>query len=126
MSAKRILCIDSNDDICFLLITVLHYEDLEAHSVQNAEHALKAIADEQFSLYILDGWMPGTDGRRLSQQIRERDLNIPIVIYSVDAKELQREDGISAESFTYITKPDVEGLISAVKVFLGLAESTVD
>src|SRR4051794_27090059 len=118
MSIKRILCIDENDDICFLLITLLKYEDLDAHSVQNPEDALQAIADEQFSLYILDGWMPGTDGRRLSRQIREIDTSTPIVIYSADAQQLQREDGISTGAYTYVTKPDIDGLISVVKQFL--------
>src|SRR5258705_4573434 len=125
MSVKRILCIDDNDDICFLLVTLLKYEDLEADSAQNAEDALQAIADEQFSLYILDGWLPGTDGRRLSRQIREIDTSIPIVIYSADAQQLQREDAISAGAYTYVTKPDIDGLISAVKQFLGLSESIV-
>jgi DNA-binding NtrC family response regulator len=125
MSIKRILCIDENDDICFLLVTLLKYEDLEAHSVQNAEDALQAITDEKFSLYILDGWMVGTNGRRLSGQIREIDTSTPIVIYSTDAQQLQREDAISAEACTYVTKPDIDGLISVVKQFLGLSESIV-
>jgi DNA-binding NtrC family response regulator len=126
MSIKRILCVDDNDDICFLLITLLKYEDLEAHSVQNAEGALQAIADEQFSLYILDGRMPGTDGRRLSQQIREIDLKIPIIIYSAEAQQLRREEDNSDDFCTYVTKPDVDKLISTVKKFLGLPESIVN
>jgi two-component system, OmpR family, response regulator len=123
MSIERILCIDENDDICFLLVTSLKYEDLEAHSVQNAEDAFQAIADEQFSLYLLDGRVPGTDGRRLSRQLREIDTTTPIVIYSADAQQLQREDAISAEAYTYVTKPDIDGLISVVKQFLGVSES---
>jgi two-component system response regulator ResD len=126
MSIKRILCIDENDDICFLLVTLLKYEDLEAHSVQNAEGALRAIVDEQFSLYILDGWLTGTDGRNLCRQIRETDKNTPIIIYSADAKQLQRKDAISASAYTYISKPDIDRLISTVKEVLGLSESIVN
>jgi DNA-binding response OmpR family regulator len=125
MSIRRILCIDDNDDICFLLVTLLKYEDLEAHSAQNAEDALRAIADEQFSLYILDGKLPGTDGRSLYSQIRDIDKTTPIVIYSADAQELQRQDGISA-AYTFVTKPNIDGLISVVKESLGLSESTVN
>ena len=123
MSTKRILCIDENDDICFLLVTFLKYEDLEADSVQNSQDALQTIADERFSLYILDGWLPGTDGRRLSRQIRDIDTNAPIVIYSADAQQLQREDSTSTGAYTYVNKPDIDGLISVVKQLLGLSES---
>jgi DNA-binding response OmpR family regulator len=123
MSIKRILCVDENDDICFLIVTFLKYEDLEADSAQNAEDALLAIANEQFSLYILDGWLPGTDGRRLSRQIRDINTSAPIVIYSADAQQLQREDGISASAYTYVAKPDIDGLISVVKQLLGSSES---
>jgi DNA-binding NtrC family response regulator len=126
MSIKRILCIDENDDICFLLVTLLKYENLEAHSVQNAEDALRAIADEQFSLFILDGWLPGTDGSGLSRQIREIDKNTPIVIYSADAQELQLQDGLSATTYTCVSKPDIDGLISVVKEVLGLSASIVN
>src|SRR4051812_18577790 len=115
MSIKRILCIDENDDICFLLVTSLKYEDLEAHSVQNAEEALRAIAKEQFSLYILDGWLPGTDGGSLYRQIRETDNNTPIVVYSADAQQFQREDVFSSRAISYVSKPDIDGLISVVK-----------
>ncbi len=55
----RILCVDDSEDVCELLVTMLGRSDLEAVAAHDAAAALRLMEAERFSLYIIDGRLPG-------------------------------------------------------------------
>lgn len=118
MPTKRILCIDDNEDTCFLLTTMLGRSDLEAVSTGDVAEALRLMEREPFSLYVVDGRMPGTSGPTPCEQIRAADAHAPIVIFSGHAGEHDKEAGMRAGANAYVVKPDVPELVETVKRLL--------
>jgi DNA-binding response OmpR family regulator len=114
----RILCIDDNEDTCFMLKTLLGRSDLEAISIPSAEEALRLIEKEKFSLYIVDIQLPDASGLELCKEIRKRDAETPIIIYTGAAYESDRAAGILAGANAYLVKPDVDGIVPTIKWLL--------
>jgi DNA-binding response OmpR family regulator len=117
----RILCVDDDEDTRSLLEHLLEYSDLEAVAVQDTAAALRLIAQEQFSLYIIDGQLPGVSGFGLCQQIRQRDQKTPVVIFSGRGYPADREAGMLAGANVYIVKPNISEIVPTVKRLLAEA-----
>lgn len=118
MSTKRILCIDDNEDTCFLLTTMLGGSGLEAVSAPSVDEAIRLMGQEPFSLYVVDGQMPGVSGLTLCEQIRAVDAHAPIVIFSGHASESDKDAGMRAGATAYVVKPEVTELVATVKRLL--------
>lgn len=118
MPTKRILCVDDNADTCELLTTMLGRSDLEAVSAPGVDEALRLMEGERFSLYVVDGQMPGGSGLTPCERIRAADAHTPIVIFSGHAAERDIEAGMRAGANAYVVKPDLMELVSTVKRLL--------
>lgn len=118
MPIKRILCVDDDESIRDLLTTLLGLSDLEAVSTRDAQGALRMIEREQFSLYTIDGHMPGVSGLTLCQQIRAVDNDTPIVIFSGHGHQSDIDAGILAGANAYLVKPNTSELLATVKRLL--------
>ena len=119
----RILCVDDDEDTRILLEHLLEYSDLEAIAVQDTETALRLIAQEQFSLYIIDGQLPGVSGFGLCAQIRRRDQKTPVIIFSAHAYRSDLEAGLRAGANVYLVKPEISEIVPTVKRLLAEARA---
>ena len=118
MPTERILCVDDDESIRNLLTTMLGLSDLEAVSTPDVDGALRMMEREQFSLYVLDGQLPGVSGLALCQQIRAIDKDTPIVIFSGAAYQTDIDAGLLAGANAYVVKPDSSDLVATVKRLL--------
>ena len=114
----RILCVDDDEDTRSLLENLLEYSDLEAIAVQDTAAALLLIGKEQFSLYIIDGQLPGVSGLGLCEQIRQFDQKTPIIIFSGHGYAKDREAGMLAGANVYLVKPNTSEIVPTVKRLL--------
>lgn len=114
----RILCVDDDDDTRDLLKHLLGFSDLEAIAVQDTASALSLIEKEHFSLYIIDGQLPGISGVGLCEEIRRRDWKTPFVIFSGHGHAKDREAGMLAGANVYLVKPDTSEIVPTVKRLL--------
>jgi two-component system phosphate regulon response regulator PhoB len=114
----RILCVDDDADTRLLLEHLLEFSDLEAISVKDTKAALLLIAKEQFSLYIIDGQLPGVSGLGLCEEIRNLDPKTPIIIFSGHGYASDREAGMLAGANVYLVKPDIGKIVPTVKRLL--------
>lgn len=110
----RILCVDDDQDTRDLLESLLGFSDLEAVAVKDTEAALRLIGREEFSLYIIDGQLPGMSGIGLCEQIRRLDQKTPIIIFSGHGHASDREAGMLAGANVYIVKPDTREVVPTV------------
>ncbi len=118
MPTKRILCVEDDESTRELLTTLLGLSDLEAVSTPDVDAALRMMEGERFSLYILDGRMPGVSGLTLCEQIREIDRDTPIVIFSGHSHQSDIDAGMLAGANAYLVKPDSSDLVATVKRLL--------
>jgi len=118
MPTKRILCVDDDESICELLTTMLGLSDLEAVSTRDVDGALRMMQNERFSLYIIDGQMPGISGLSLCERIREIDKVTPIVIFSGAAYQSDIDAGMLVGANAYVVKPNSSALVATIKRLL--------
>lgn len=119
----RILCVDDDKDTRELLGHLLEYSDLEAIAVQDTASALRLIEKEKFSLYIIDGQLPGISGLGLCEQIRQHDQKTPVIIFSGHGYPADQEAGMQAGANVYIVKPAISEVVPAVKRLLAAARA---
>ena len=122
----RILCVEDDPDTCELLTVTLGHHGFEAVCVPDVVAALSLMGKEKFRLYVLDGQLPGVSGLSLCQEIRAADELTPVVIFSANARESDREAGIRAGANAYIFKPDIRAIAPTVRRLLeqaGAADS---
>ena len=115
---RRILCVDDDEDTCFMLTHLLEQENYEARTVKTVSEALKLARSESFNLYILDEWFPRDAGLGLCRKIREFDPHTPIIFYSGAAFESDKEEALYAGAQAFVAKPYVEELILTVHRYL--------
>ena len=118
MPAKRILCVEDNEDTCFILETLLSRQDFEVVSAPDAEEALRLIEKEKFNLYIVDTALPAMSGLDFCKEVRKVDPETPILIYSAAAFESDRAEGMLAGANAYIAKPNIDEVVPTVKRLL--------
>jgi CheY-like chemotaxis protein len=115
---KRILCIDDNEDNCFMLTSLLGSVGHEAKSVDSMERALEFAHKDSFNLYVLDSWLAEGSGTELCQKIREFDTQTPIIFYSGAAYESDRREALQAGANAFVVKPNIDELLKTVNRFL--------
>jgi two-component system phosphate regulon response regulator OmpR len=121
MPANRVLCVEDDASTRDLLKTMLGFSDMESIGVPDVAAALRLMAREQFSLYVLDGGLPSVTGRSLCAQIRAVDARTPIVIFSGHAYASDIEAGLLAGANAYLVKPDSSELIPTIRRLLAAA-----
>ena len=117
--ARRVLCVDDDEDTCSMLCGLLGLIDCEAAKAANAAEALTLIAGQRFDLYLLDNWLPGGSGVELCREIRRSDPSTPIVFYSGAGLDSEREEALEAGAQAYLVKPgDAAALVETVRWLL--------
>ena len=119
----RVLCVDDDEDSRVMLTTLLRLALIEAKAVGTGAQALSSIQTERFDLYLLDARLPDVDGFELCRRLRAIDRHTPILFFSGAAYDADKKKGIEAGANAYVTKPDVDGLVSSIKQFASQAES---
>ena len=113
---QRVLCVEDNEDISFLLYTVLKREGYDAVVTYTVGDALTLAGREEFDLYVLDVlFEKGGSGLDLCRTLREAHPNAPVVFYSAAAFDSDREAALRAGACAYVTKPGIEELVEAVR-----------
>lgn len=121
MPANRVLCVEDDADTRELLSTTLRLSDFEALVAPDMNAALRLMESHRFSLYVLDGELPGARGLDLCKHIRAADARTPIVIFSGHASASDIEAGLLAGANAYIVKPDSSQLVPTIRRLLAAA-----
>jgi len=99
-----VLVVDDHRDIRESLAQFLKKNGRRAAVAENAEAARRAIKEDHVDLVILDIMMPGEDGLSLCRHIRETN-QIPVILLSARAEELDRIIGLEVGADDYVVKP---------------------
>ena len=80
----KVLIIDDEKDICFLISEILKDEDYITTSALNSDDAIKKFSENKPDLIILDVWLSNSklDGIELLQEFKTLDNKIPVIIIS--------------------------------------------
>ena len=120
--ALDILVVDDEQDIRELVAGVLTDEGYDCRTAGDSTRALAAVDERRPSLVLLDVWLHGSpmDGLELLDAIKQREPNLPVIIFSghTESRDLERALALGADA--YLSKPaKVEAIIEALKAVLG-------
>ena len=114
----NILVCDDEKDIVEALNIYLSSEGYNIIKAYNGEEAVKAVADRDIHLVLMDIMMPVMDGISAMTKIREKS-NIPVILLTAKSEDTDKILGLNVGADDYVTKPfnPVE-LIARVKAQL--------
>jgi DNA-binding response OmpR family regulator len=120
----RILLVDDEQSIQTLLSYPLQKEGFEVVSAGDGQEALERSHQQHFDLIVLDLMLPKVDGFEVCRQIRSNS-NVPIIMLTAKAEEIDTVLGLELGADDYITKPfSVREFTSRVKAVLRRFERT--
>ena len=121
--SPTVLCVEDDEDSREMLSLLLKHWRIETKAVGTATQALSMIQAERFDLYLLDTQLPDLDGFELCRRMRSLDPRTPILFFSGDAYESDKQKGIEAGASAYVAKPDIEGVVGYIKQFVSRAQT---
>ena len=103
----KILIIDDEKDICFLISEILKDEKYITTSAINSDEALKKFNENKPDLIILDVWLSNSklDGIELLQKFKLLDNNVPIIIISGHGTVDLAVKSIKNGAYDFLEKP---------------------
>jgi DNA-binding response OmpR family regulator len=104
MKRARILVVDDDSDIRGLVRTLLERAGYQVEDAASGKEGLRAFYAVQPDLVVLDVTMPEMDGWETLERIRDLS-EIPVVMLTARAAELEKVRGLKAGADDYVTKP---------------------
>ena len=108
MAVKRkILVVEDERDLRDLLRFHLEQEGYAVCEADAGDTGLAAVATERPALVVLDLMLPGTDGLEVCRRLRSQEATrqIPIIMLTARAEEVDRVLGLELGADDYVTKP---------------------
>jgi two-component system alkaline phosphatase synthesis response regulator PhoP len=111
-----ILLVEDEENLHEALKLNLELEGYEVSSAFDGAAALKSFQGEYFDLIILDVMLPEMDGISVTETIRLKNNEVPILILSAKNNSADRVLGLKKGADDYLTKPfNLEELLLRVK-----------
>lgn len=123
---RRILCVDDHVDSCelmkFILSDALPEDRVDV--VDDPDRALELILRGSYDLYLLDLYLPGTDGAELCRRIRSTDAESPVIFVSGAVRQSDKQIAHEAGADGFLNKPfDPDELVRLVEAHLPSVET---
>ena len=115
----KILVVEDDSAIAFGLQKNLEFEGYEAFVANQGEDGLEQALDQRPDLIILDIMLPKMNGYEICEELRKRDVEIPVIFLTAKTQEQDKILGFDLGCDDYMTKPfSVRELIARVKTVL--------
>ena len=113
-SKKRVLIVDDEAGVLSLLNTILTKNKFEVLEASSADTALDMLEHETVDLVISDITMPGMNGLEFLEEVREWDMELPVIFVSGQDSSRARAKAVSGAS-AIVKKPfKKDALLKAV------------
>ena len=104
MSTPHILIVEDDREIGHLIAKYLKSNEMRVSLAENARGMDRILADTRVSLIVLDRMLPGEDGLSICRRLRASS-DIPIIILTAQADEIERILGLEMGADDYLGKP---------------------
>lgn len=102
---NRILIIEDNKDLAFGLRSNLEIEGYAVEVASTGPEGLRQAGTFLPDLVILDLMLPQMDGFEVLKTLRDRGLDMPVLILTAKAEEMDKVRGLRLGADDYVTKP---------------------
>ena len=118
MTIRKILLVDDSKTELHFLSDLLGKRGFTVRTAENAEEAMKRLAEAKPDLILMDVVMPGQNGFQLTRAITrdERYIGIPIIMCTSKGQETDKVWGMRQGASDYVVKPvKAEELLAKIK-----------
>lgn len=101
----KILLVEDEKKIASFVERGLKEECYAVDAVDNGEDALHLASENTYDLIILDIMLPDIDGVTICKKLRNRAINIPVLLLTAKDKVDDKVRGFASGADDYLTKP---------------------
>jgi len=124
-SAWNILLVDDEVEFISTLAERLEIRGIDARVVYDGEAALKAVAENEPQVMVLDVMMPGIKGLDVLQRVKEEHPKVQVILLTGQGKTRDGIEGMRYGAFAYMMKPlDLEELIATLGEAMKASQGT--
>jgi signal transduction histidine kinase len=105
VKAGAILVVDDMDMVLRMVCILLEKLGYRTHSASNAQDGLRILEQEAIDLIVTDVMMPECDGIAFLKEVRQRTLDVPVVLMTGSAHLDMAMEAIKNGAFDLVTKP---------------------
>lgn len=125
MKNIRVLVVEDEDKIRNMVTKYLINEGYSPLAAANGEEALELLENQIVDLVVLDVMMPIMDGWSCLREIRQRELQMPVIMLTARGEENDKLFGFELGVDDYLTKPfSIKELMVRIKALLKRAGHT--
>jgi len=125
MTAKKVLIVDDEADICELIEITLMRMGIASKSALNLTDARAILETELFDLCLTDMRLPDGNGIELVEHVQQNHNELPIAVITAHGNMESAVKALKAGAFDFVSKPvDIQILRSLVSAATSLPEKT--
>src|ERR687885_2017856 len=118
-SETRILVIEDDPYIAELLQLQLQHRKLKVRCEYDGRSGLKAVAEFDPEVIILDIMLPGRNGVGVLKELRQRGIRVPVLMLTARNTEMDKVHSLDMGADDYLTKPfGIEELAARIRALL--------
>jgi two-component system OmpR family response regulator len=119
MHGTRVLVVDDEDNITFLLQSALQHFGFSVQSVGTGRDALEAVREFSPHLVLLDVMLPDIDGFEVCKRLRADGVRAPVLFLSAHDGTHDKVRGLTLGGDDYVTKPfSLEEVVARIHALL--------
>lgn len=123
----RILLVEDEENIRNVVKLNLEMEGHEVVPSPDGKKAIKYFHEQHFDLVLLDVMLPEISGFQVCEQIRLRNMDVPIMMLTAKDAAIDRVTGLKMGADDYLTKPfNLEELLLRVQNLLRRSNKSSD
>lgn len=116
---KKIVIVEDEPSLIFTLRDTLENEGYHVTVCDDGSKAVDIIKRTRPDLLILDIMLPGKSGYEICKEVRDFQMNFPIIMLTARDQEIDKVTGLNIGADDYITKPfGVKELLARIQARL--------
>ncbi len=121
---RRLLLVEDEPSLVLTLSDRLVAEGYDVETAGDGTTALALASGQPFDLILLDVMLPGGSGFDVCRDLRQRGVQVPILMLTARAQVIDRVVGLKLGADDYLTKPfDMMELLARVEALLRRART---
>ncbi|GHB96413.1 response regulator transcription factor [Cerasicoccus arenae] len=122
-----ILICEDEKEIAEMVADHLEGEDMLPQMFHRGEHAIRFLKSNHANLMLLDVNLPDTTGFQLIEELRQNNIQVPIIFVTAHNSEVSKVKGLDLGADDYLTKPfSLPELTARIKAVLRRTETAKD
>ncbi|WP_309399810.1 response regulator transcription factor [Cerasicoccus maritimus] len=122
-----ILICEDEKEIAEMVADHLETEDMLPQMFHRGENAIRFLKSNHANLMLLDVNLPDTTGFQLIEELRQNNIQVPIIFVTAHNSEVSKVKGLDLGADDYLTKPfSLPELTARIKAVLRRTETAKD